>query len=379
MCVPFLWNLPIAFVTAELGSALPSNEGAFVWIQEAWGSRLALISSLLYWLNYTVDTALYPVLMLGYFEDINKAIFTSEWVIVCFPFGAILFVFVLNVLGIDLLADVSTGVTILQNSPFIIILGFSIYYGKINASSFVAIPPGPFTLDSALNIALCFQVVVWSNSGYDAIGSMVEEVKDSQRTIKKSLLLAISMSVATYAFAIVGLIGVDSNYSEWKTGEFSILAQELIGNWFLYVTIAAALIGQFGTFNALLYPCSQQLWALGGEQFLNLSFLQYKTERFNTPVTALAINSFLCYLFTFVPFIALVQINNVLYGFLITLILSSMIRLRYSESGKRIYRPYKMFESNTMVVLVLIWPIIISIFLIVTAIYNAIHTIQYGE
>jgi len=183
----------------------------------------------------------------------------------------------------------------------------------------------------------------------------------------------------TYFLAVLGLVGLDDNYSKWTTGEFSLLAKKLVGDWFLYVTIAAALIGQFGTFNALLYPCSQQLWALGGEQFLNISFLQYKLKRFNTPVTALAINSVLCFLFTFVPFIALVQINNVLYGFLITLILSSMIRLRYSESGKRIYRPYKMSESNTLVVLALIWPLIICLFLIVSAIYNAINIVIYGE
>jgi len=187
------------------------------------------------------------------------------------------------------------------------------------------------------------------------------------------------MSVMTYFLAVFGLVGLDDNYSKWTTGEFSLLAKKLVGDWFLYVTIAAALIGQFGTFNALLYPCSQQLWALGGEQFLNISFLQYKLKRFNTPVTALAINSVLCFLFTFVPFIALVQINNVLYGFLITLILSSMIRLRYSESGKRIYRPYKMSESNTLVVLALIWPLIICLFLIVSAIYNAINIVIYGE
>jgi len=90
------------------------------------------------------------------------------------------------VLGIDLLADVSTGVTLLQNAPFVIILAFSIYYGQVKPASFIIAPPGPFTLQSGLNIALCFQVVVWSNSGYDAIGSMVEEVKDSQTSIKKA-------------------------------------------------------------------------------------------------------------------------------------------------------------------------------------------------
>jgi len=125
-----------------------------------------------------------------------------------------------------------------------------------------------------------------------------------------------------------------------------------------------------------LYPCSQQLSALGGHSFFNIPFLQYKLERFNTPIVALVINSLLCLGCTFIPFIVLVQMNNLLYGLLITLILSSMIKLRYSEKGRKLKRPFKMAESDTMVVIVLLWPLLLCLFMIATAVYSAILAIS---
>jgi hypothetical protein len=77
--MPFLWSLPLVMVTAELGSAMPSNEGyppfqslllsiyfesgVFLWVRVALGRSAAFCIAIIYWLNYLIGTALYPIIL----------------------------------------------------------------------------------------------------------------------------------------------------------------------------------------------------------------------------------------------------------------------------------------------------------------------------
>jgi amino acid transporter len=63
-------------------------------------------------------------------------------------------------------------------------------------------------------------MVIWSFSGYESVGSLVEEIKDSTNTLARALCLANALSVCIYFFSFLGSLGVDSEISNWDVGYF---------------------------------------------------------------------------------------------------------------------------------------------------------------
>jgi len=178
---------------------------------------------------------------------------------------------------------------------------------------------------------------------------------------------ACSLATTTYFVVIVGSIGIQKDYSKWAEGSLADMAETMAGPWLKYAVIGSAMIASLGTFNALLFPTSQQLKSLGGPDYLDIPILQWTHPRFNTPWVALGINGIVCGLAGSLSFMFLLQLNNILYGVLIIFICCSVVRLRYTEVGKNLKRPFKVAEDNLMVVLVVLWPIIICLYIIVDA------------
>jgi L-asparagine transporter-like permease len=46
--------------------------GAMGWIKEGLGEKVAFIAAHLYWINWIIDTALYPVLITDYIKTISE-------------------------------------------------------------------------------------------------------------------------------------------------------------------------------------------------------------------------------------------------------------------------------------------------------------------
>jgi Amino acid permease len=58
-CVfPFVWSIPEALVTAELGSAFPEPSGAIAWVEEAFGAKTGLLCGYFHWISGATDSTL---------------------------------------------------------------------------------------------------------------------------------------------------------------------------------------------------------------------------------------------------------------------------------------------------------------------------------
>src|SRR5438045_2558814 len=66
--VPLVWALPIALMSAELGSAMPEEGGYYVWVTKGIGPRAGFACAWLTYLYSCVDVAIYPVLFIKYLE-----------------------------------------------------------------------------------------------------------------------------------------------------------------------------------------------------------------------------------------------------------------------------------------------------------------------
>jgi len=298
----------------------------------------------------------------------DEALFSQIGFKIGIPLIATLIVVVLNILGIDIIGTLSIILLVIQLTPLFLLFIWSAATNKIDPRDWITMPPGDqLSYANLQNLSSCLQVMIWSYSGYDSIGCLVEELQDSKKNLRKCLFGASALASTTYLIVIIGSIGLDKNYTRWEEGYLSRMGEQLAGPWLKYFIIVAAMIATLGTFNALMLPTSQQLKSLGGPNYLNLPILTYTHPRFSTPIVAIIINGVICGLCGSLPFLFLVKLNNIFYGILIICICLSAIKLRYSEEGRNIKRPFKIAKENSLVVLAVIWPILICIYLMVDA------------
>ena len=55
LILPFVWSVPEAAVTAELGSAYPEASGGVAWVEEAFGQKAGLMAGYLGWVAGATD------------------------------------------------------------------------------------------------------------------------------------------------------------------------------------------------------------------------------------------------------------------------------------------------------------------------------------
>ncbi|CBI37466.3 unnamed protein product, partial [Vitis vinifera] len=71
---PFIWSIPEALITAEMGTMFPENGGYVVWVSSAlgpyWGFQLGWMK----WFSGVIDNALYPLLFLDYLSPTVPAL-----------------------------------------------------------------------------------------------------------------------------------------------------------------------------------------------------------------------------------------------------------------------------------------------------------------
>src|SRR5439155_1643032 len=65
LIVPIIWALPVALLSAELGSAIPEEGGYYEWVKQGVGPRAGFWCAWLTFLYTCVDVAIYPRLFVG--------------------------------------------------------------------------------------------------------------------------------------------------------------------------------------------------------------------------------------------------------------------------------------------------------------------------
>jgi len=361
--MPFLWSLPLVMVTAELGSAMPSNEGVFLWVRVALGRSAAFCIAIIYWLNYLIGTALYPIILDSYFKPLYVESLSPEFHSLV-PFAITLLVLFINMAGVKTLAQTLSFSMGFQMIPIAIFLIYAFNQETFSLGNWFAFPEGELGWDTVSRVALCFQIILWNSSGYDAVGSIVENLRDPTNNLTKSLIFANLLGASVFFLAFTGPLAFEQDTDQWDTGFFQLVALRAGGAWFQYLVMASAIFSNLAAFNACLYATSQQLASLGRPDYLNIKELSWKHPIYQTPWVAFIVNALLISFLTKFPFYFLIKISNFFYAFIVVAICYCMINLRYSPDGKQLNRPMILIQSNFYVCLMMISPCLISIYLI---------------
>ena len=158
LLLPWVWSLPIALMTAELGSMIPEAGGYVVWVNRALGPFWAHQNAVWNLVSNAFDNALYPVMFVDYlkfFPAFRRLNGLRRWLV---SVGMLSCVTGLNLLGVDVVASASTLFAALVISPFA-------------ALTIAGLPSLDFSVlmapvDRPVQWGTFLSVLLWNTSGY---------------------------------------------------------------------------------------------------------------------------------------------------------------------------------------------------------------------
>jgi amino acid transporter len=231
---------------------------------------------------------------------------------------------------------------------------------KVQPKDWLILPPDL----SKVPWSLFVNTIIWANGGYDDVGNIAEELKEPKKVFPRATFILIGLSILSYVGSVVAVLSLDKDYSHWVDGTFSDVAEALGGKGLLIFMSIAAMVSSLGQFNSLLCVAAQELRAMGKPHLLGIQLLTRRHSRLKTPMIAIAVCIVCISALSLLPFVNLVQIDNVLYSFIMLLEYSSLIKLRYKEPN--LPRPYRISKSNLLTILFVSVPMTVCVYIIVS-------------
>ena len=317
---------------------------------------------------YLVDAAIYPTLFVAYLSALLK-ILNVPWVlegmwlkwgiglIVVVPFTA------LNIVGIKSVGRATALFTILLLIPFVLMVIMGLPHISLQHLQPLVLPgqavPGAF--------AAGLFVVMWNYLGFDSISTVMGEVENPKKILPRALAISLIVATATYLLpTIVGLCVLPAGKA-WDAGAWSEVARRIGGPWLQIGVAVTGLIGACGLFAATLLTASRIPMMLARDGLLpkSLGELHPPTE---TPLKAVLVSAFFYTVLSLETFKQLAALDVVLYSAGLCLELVALVVLR--KKMPNMERPFKIPGGMVAIWMVVIVPVALIIFAIVSQFYD---------
>ncbi|KAK1304064.1 putative polyamine transporter [Acorus calamus] len=346
---PFIWSIPEALITAELGTMFPEDGGYVVWVSSALGPFWGFQQGWMKWLSGVIDNALYPVLFLDYLKSGIPALAGG------LPrTAAVLALTValtyMNYRGLTIVGWVAVLLGAVSLLPFIVM-------------GLVAIPklrPGRWLAVNLQDVdwSLYLNTLFWNLNYWDSISTLTGEVDNPKKTLPKALFYALILVVLGYFFPLLigtGAIHVDREL--WADGYFSDIAKIIGGVWLSWWVQGAAAMSNMGMFVAEMSSDSFQLLGMAERGMLPEFFS--RRSRHGTPLVGILFSASGVILLSWLSFQEIVAAENFLYcfGMLIEFVAFVRLRMKYPAAS----RPYKIPLGTVGSILMLIPPTVLIV------------------
>jgi len=184
--LPFMYALPQALITAELGCIMDENGGYVVWVTRAFGDFWGWFNSHNSMLANFFDNALFPVIFVDYVNQMYHITYWEAWAI---KLVIIIIIVLLNLRGIDMVSWVSALLTCAILIPLALELIFR--FKHINpAEQWTQVPHDIFDRKE-VDWGLFLSTSLWLYAGWDGLGTIAGEVKNPATTFPRGIILAL--------------------------------------------------------------------------------------------------------------------------------------------------------------------------------------------
>ncbi|KAH6824460.1 Amino acid permease family protein [Perilla frutescens var. hirtella] len=344
---PFIWSVPEALITAEMGTMFPENGGYVVWVSSALGPFWGFQQGWMKWLSGVIDNALYPVLFLDYLKSGIPALAGGLPRVIAVLALTIALTY-MNYRGLTIVGWVAVLLGVFSILPFVVM-------------GFISIPklrPERWLVMDIHNVDwnLYLNTLFWNLNYWDSISTLAGEVENPKKTLPQALFYALILVVLGYFFPLLtGTGAVPLHRDLWADGYFSEIAKMLGGVWLTWWIQGAAAMSNMGMFVAEMSSDSFQLLGMAERGMLPEFFA--RRSRHGTPLVGILFSASGVLLLSWLSFQEIVAAENFLYCFGMLLEFVAFVRHRIISPDTP--RPYKIPGGTVGAILLCIPPTIL--------------------
>ncbi|KAK9277289.1 hypothetical protein L1049_006829 [Liquidambar formosana] len=344
---PFIWSIPEALITAEMGTMFPENGGYVVWVSSALGRYWGFQQGWMKWLSGVIDNALYPVLFLDYLKSAIPAVGGGLPRVVAVLALTVALTY-MNYRGLTIVGWVAVLLGVLSILPFVV-MGL-VAIPKLQPSRWIVVDLNNVDWNLYLN------TLFWNLNYWDSISTLAGEVENPKKTLPRALFYALILVVLGYFFPLlIGTGAIPLDRELWSDGYFAVIAKMLGGVWLSWWIQGAAAMSNMGMFVAEMSSDSFQLLGMAERGMLPEFFA--KRSRHGTPLVGILFSASGVILLSWLSFQEIVAAENFLYCFGMILEFIAFVRLRMKQPAAS--RPYKIPVGTAGAILMCIPPTIL--------------------
>jgi amino acid transporter len=339
LVLPFFWALPMALISAELGSAMPEEGGFIRWTRRALGEFWGFQAGWWWQLCLYVDTAVYIALTIDYFQSTWGLSGFERWII---GFALIVVFTYINIRGLDLTGLALTIVQIIVFVPFIFFAIWGLVHAQTNPFAADTFLPGGVGVGGAFAGGLA--VLMWMYSGYESMSMVAGEIENPQRLIPRALLINMGIVIGFYFITTLVLAmaapagSYFSTYGEEGSVDFIAIGKAVGGEFLRYGLLAAMIAGNLGLFMGYLASGSRPMYVLSKDKLFP-RWAAREHRKYGTPWMAIIFMAALDSLLIIGSFSFLIVIDVFCLMIAYIVIMVSAVVLRRKEPDmKRLYR-----------------------------------------
>jgi len=354
LLTPLVWALPVALMSAELGSAFPEEGGYYIWVKRGLGPMAGFFCAWLTYLYYWVDLAIYPVMFIGYFKNFPFASFLNNPM---YAFGCSLVMIVpltwLNIRGVKTVGNTSVIITLMLIIPFIIMVLWG--SGSILSHPFSPFyPMVPQGVDTHQAFFSGLYIVMWNYMGWDSLSTISGEVDKPKKNFPRALFIALIMVMAIYFLPAWIGISLQPDTTKWTEGSWPAIARIIGGTWFGELIAVCGVASACGLFISGLLASSRVPMVLAEDGLLPRFFTKHH-PRYGTPWVAILVSACIYTGMSLVSFEQLAEFDVLLYSMALVLELVALLVLRIKQP--ELNRPFRIGGGWIMLLLVVLLPL----------------------
>jgi len=248
---PLIYALPIALMTAELGTFYPEDGGQIVFVREAFGVTVSSIDAFCVWINHVIDSAVYPIMNAAYLTQV-VSLASGGVVYWAITLGIILFVTFINLRGLDWIVALQKFSFWASLTPCLIYMTFG--SARLDWSILS-------TWEGEVDWVLLGSWILWQYSGFASLGVLAGEIKNPKRTFYHGLIILFPLVIVVHTLPLAVAISQDPDRSHYidNEGYFSTLAGMLMGNWLRHAFSFGSTVCLVGMYNGQIVIADETL------------------------------------------------------------------------------------------------------------------------
>ncbi len=268
---------------AEVGAAIPETGGMFAWIRKIYGNKLAFLVGWALALIYNPALIALIAYYFAYFSMQLLGITGNLMAHIGISFGALIFVYLINIYTKNFGGKLQTIVTVAKIVPIALIIIFGFLHTsspELTESTSVVVSDKSFLL----LVGTALLPIMFALDGWIYVGTIAGDLKNPKRDLPRAIVFGIAFISLVYILLNLALFHVYSPEILVDKGIFGV-ANEVFGNIgskFIYVGIV---ISAFGGLNGFILVSTRVPYSLSVEDlFPKSGYFKQLSEKTSQPM-----------------------------------------------------------------------------------------------